>query len=162
MSMPWWNEKNPGPSKPPARTPFSNTVRGSPKKPRIGCCLLNGLNGHGYADAPPAAASASTSTASTSRKERSMVTPQLWDARRTPRLALGARKPSRSDDSGPVVNAEPLRVGAVVAPNVSRGHDELVDRVRQAARVEASGGEPIQIDPWLHVRVVLSEHRHVL
>src|SRR3954447_14189093 len=129
MSTPWWNEKKPGPSKPPARTPFSNTVRGSPKKPRIGCCLSNGLNGHGYADAPPAAASASrsTSTASASRKERSMVTPQLWDARRTPRLALGACKPSRADDSGPVVNVEPLRVGAVIAASVSRGHDELVD-----------------------------------
>src|SRR6266699_451804 len=136
MSMPWWNEKKPGPSKPPARTPFSNTVRGSPKKPRIGCCLLNGLNGHGYADAPPAAASASTSTASTSRKERSMVAPQLWDVRRTPRLAAGSPEPSRADDSGPVVNAEPLRVRAVV--------------------------EPILIDPGLHVRVVLSEHRHVL
>src|SRR3954451_13690657 len=159
MSMPWWNEKKPGPSKPPARTPFSNTVRGSPKKPRIGCCLSNGLNGHGYADAPPAAASAgrSTSTTSTSRKERSMVTPQLWDARRTPRLGR-----LRTDDAGPVVDAEPLRVGAVVSPNVRRGHDELVDRIRQVTRIEAPGAQPIQIDPGLHVRVVLSEHRHVL
>src|SRR5947208_5887181 len=66
MSMPWWNEKKPGPSKPPASTPFSNTVRGSPKNPRIGCCLSNGLNGHGYADAPPAATSAmSTETRAT-------------------------------------------------------------------------------------------------
>src|SRR5436853_6893162 len=59
MSTPWWNEKNPGPSKPPDSTPFSNTVRGSPKKPRIGCCLLNGLSGQLYADAAPADASAS-------------------------------------------------------------------------------------------------------
>src|SRR6476620_4951736 len=89
MSTPWWNEKNPGPSNPPARTPFWNTVRGSPKKPRIGCCLSKGLTGHGYADAPLAAASAATSPsrASPSRKERSMVTPPLGDARRTPRLA---------------------------------------------------------------------------
>src|SRR5712691_7941578 len=138
MSMPWWNEKKPGPSNPPARTPFSNTVRGSPKKPRIGCCLLNGLNGHGYADAPPAAASASTSTASTSRKERSMVTPQLWDARRTPRLVLGPLV-SRAHHSGAVVDAEPLCVRGVVAANVGCGNDELVHGIRQAAGVEAAG-----------------------
>jgi hypothetical protein len=65
MSIPWWNEKKPGPSKAPARMPFSYTVRGSPKKPRIGCCRSNGLNGQGYADAPAACASTPTSSATT-------------------------------------------------------------------------------------------------
>src|SRR3982750_4219665 len=137
MSMPWWNEKTPGPSNPPARTPFSNTVRGSPKKPRIGGWWLNGLNGPGYAEALPATASAAASTASTSRRERSMVTPKLWDVGRTPRLGAGP--------AGAVVDAEPLCVRAVVAAHVRGGHDELVDGVRQAAGIEASGSEAVQV-----------------
>src|SRR5690242_20588831 len=69
MSTPWWNEKKPGPSKPPERTPFSNTVRGSPKKPRIGCCLWNGLIGHGYDD--PALAETSASVNAMAMRPRS-------------------------------------------------------------------------------------------
>src|SRR5262245_2741841 len=61
MSMPWWNERMDGPSKASASTPSSKTVRGSPKKPRIGCCRSNGLIGQPYADAPAAAASATSS-----------------------------------------------------------------------------------------------------
>src|SRR3954447_21419733 len=129
MSTPWWNEKTPGPSNPPARTPFWKTVRGSPKKPRIGCCLSNGLSGQLYADAPPATASvvANASTASPSRRERSMVTPPLWDAGRTPRLG--------AHHAGAVVNAEPLRVRAAVAADVDGGDDELVHAVLEAPRI---------------------------
>src|SRR4051794_14552992 len=93
MSTPWWNEKKPGPSKPPASTPFSKTVRGSPKKPRIGCCLLNGLKGQLYADAALAEASASAAmvaTIPTRRMTREWYAPsRLVDATPQVRHELG-------------------------------------------------------------------------
>src|SRR5690349_25156982 len=103
MSIPWWNEKKPGPSKPPASTPFSNTVRGSPKNPRIGCCLVNGLNGQLYADAAPAEASASAATAIAIPVVR--TGPDAWYAGLRP------------FEGGPEVLHEPLHLGI---PHASR------------------------------------------
>src|SRR5919197_727688 len=84
MSIPWWNETKLGPSKPPASTPFRKTVRGSPKKPRIGCCWLNGLIGHEYADALAAQTSASETDA-TAIRTRPFTTGFRHDGTRTGR-----------------------------------------------------------------------------
>ena len=47
MSIPLWNVYEPGVSgvESPSSLSPSATVRGSPKKPRIGCCRSNGLTG---------------------------------------------------------------------------------------------------------------------
>src|ERR671936_883703 len=46
----------------------AKSVRGSPKLPRIGCCLKNGRTGHGYAAAPAGTRSASKQTRMGSEK----------------------------------------------------------------------------------------------
>src|SRR5438270_875925 len=57
MSIPLWNRNVPGPAIPFWNRPSWKIVRGSPKFARIGCCLLNGLTGQGYAAAPVVASS---------------------------------------------------------------------------------------------------------
>src|SRR5712691_6126439 len=73
-----------------------------------------------------------------------------------------ARRTSDAHYTGPVVDAEPLHRRAVVAADVRRRDDEVVDAVVQRLRVEPAGHEPDQVETGLHERVVRAEHRHVL
>src|SRR5207248_6484966 len=106
MSTPLWKRNVPGPERPSSKMEPRKTVRGSPKFARIGCCLLNGLTGQGYAAAPVVASSDSA------------VRPRMRIRRRRtgrktgrprPRLAgLPDVRRSGAEPRGAVVDAEDL------------------------------------------------------